>query len=91
MKDTDISFLDFCIMHYVTDDGNNNDNDRDRRLPFKSSVSLFANAALVFIIQRNETHIENPHLFNNNIFYIHPANTVISSFYSQVWHPPKIA
>jgi len=31
-----ISFFDFLVMHYVTDDGNSKDNDRDSQLPYKS-------------------------------------------------------
>lgn len=37
LRNGDITFLDFMIMHYVSDDGVHDDDNRDMELPFKKS------------------------------------------------------
>jgi hypothetical protein len=47
--DHSVSFIHFLVMHYITDDSNANDDDRDMQLPFKSPYSFAANFAQVFL------------------------------------------
>ena len=41
-------------MHYLTDDGNNKDNERDHQLPFKSAASYLANNISAVVLQKQE-------------------------------------
>ena len=36
-NDNNITFFHFLVMHYITDDLNDKDNNRDQQLPFKSN------------------------------------------------------
>ena len=86
-----VSFVDFLIMHYVTDDGNSNDNDRDRQLPFKSTHQYITGSLAAAILQRNEEMII-PALPAGTIkFYNHSNESMTSNFYNMVWNPPKPA
>lgn len=51
-KDSDLSLVDFLSMHYWGNDLNDNDEQQDKQLPFKS---LSANAMLVFTQPSNVT------------------------------------
>jgi hypothetical protein len=44
-----VGFLHFLVMHYVTDDLNDKDNDRDRQLPFKSPESYFSSTTSLYV------------------------------------------
>ena len=89
--DKSVSLLSFLIMHYVTDDSNQKDDDRDRSLPFKSADSHVATNSFVSIpfnfIQCNF------HFFivNENDFLIVKTFFVLMDFYASIWHPPQLS
>jgi hypothetical protein len=88
-NDGAVSFVDFLIMHYLTDDGNNKDNERDHQLPFKSAASYLANSVSVFVLQRQEEFVLKPVINENKKFYNHSDPSLPSHFYNAVWNPPK--
>ena len=88
--DGPISFADFLIMHYLTDDGNNKDNERDHQLPFKSAASYLANGTSVVVLQKQEEFVLKPVDKENKKFGTHPNPSIPSSFYNSVWNPPRL-
>lgn len=91
LKSGYIAFEDFLVMHYITDDGNSQDDDRDEQLPFKSHSSLVANTFSSFIINRS---VEMVFLLpaTDEIHFSDYCNPFISSTYcQQVWNPPRIS
>jgi len=89
--DGPVSFTDFLIMHYLTDDGNNKDNDRDHQLPFKSAANYLANNISMVVLQKQEEFVLKPAGSENTKFYSHSDPSVPSHFYNSVWNPPKLA
>jgi len=89
--DGPVSFIDFLSMHYLTDDGNNKDNDRDHQLPFKSAASYLANNISVGVLQKQEEFVLKPVSSENKIFYNHSDPFIPSHFYNSVWNPPRLA
>lgn len=88
--DGPISFLDFLVMHYVTDDGNNNDNDRDEQLPFKSHYIVADNSNITILNQAEGFYIrlsvDNKTNFSplkNPFIKLAPSNAV--------WNPPRVS
>ncbi len=91
LNNPDISFFDFLVMHYITDDGNNKDNDRDAQLPYKSHDSFVAYGFSTFILNRPEG-IALPPLVIDKADFQNYDNLFISSNYSNlVWNPPRIS
>ena len=89
--DPKISFFDFLVMHYITDDGNTQDNDRDCQLPFKSNVNLVANSVSTFILNGPAEIILPPAVAGNGNFYQYDAPYISSNFSKLVWNPPRIS
>jgi hypothetical protein len=91
LKSGPVAFLDFLVMHYITDDGTSQDDDRDEQLPFKSHNSLVANSFPNFIINRN-VEIALAPIGTAERHFNDYCNPFISSTYcQQVWNPPKIS
>lgn len=89
--DHHISFADFLVMHYITDDGNSRDNDRDCQLPFKSNSSVVANNFFTFILKRSEEIVMTPVPANKVDFHHYSTPFITSNFSKLVWNPPKIS
>ena len=90
-KDMSITFFRFLLMHYVTDDNNSKDNDRDRQLPFKSAGTLAANNSTVSVtspiasvVFQSDASIDNNFLIVDDFF-------IITSYHAIVWHPPQFS
>ena len=91
LKNGPVAFLDFLVMHYITDDGTTQDDDRDEQLPFKSHSSLVANGFSSFIINRNVEILLVSPVADAKDFNDY-CNPFISSIYAQqVWNPPRIS
>jgi hypothetical protein len=85
-----ISFSKFLVMHYITDDLNNKDNDGDSQLPFKSAQTGISNSVVLYISNANQ-----PQLATQSV-YIRKSGKLIakypfsdSDFICMIWHPPK--
>lgn len=86
--DEHLSLAGFLYMHYTDHDLNDNDQDRDMQLPFKSHDNCgFMN--LQFLPAQIETaslHIP-PVTIPNVTIYKH--SDIQSSYLSAIWQPPK--
>ena len=87
----EITFLDFLVMHYVTDDGNSKDNDRDCQLPFKSNSNLVANGVSTFTLNKPEEIIVPAIVADKTIFPDYRDPYISSNFSKLVWNPPRIS
>jgi len=90
-KNGAVAFLDFLVMHYITDDGTSQDDDRDEQLPFKSHSSLAANGFSNFIINRNVEIVLAPAGTAERHFHDYCNPHISSNFCKLVWNPPKIS
>jgi hypothetical protein len=86
-----VDFFQFLIMHYVTDDLNNKDNDRDKQLPFKSPETYISNSSSLYtplqFIQSSLT--SQSFTINKADLFVAKDRFVIKDFKTLVWHPPK--
>ena len=91
-NDSALTFYHFLVMHYITDDLNDKDNDRDRQLPFKSSETFISNSTVLYIpdlcIQPVTAQYST---INKTVKLIVRDMVVFTDFNSPVWHPPKNA
>lgn len=88
--DNSVSLYKFLVMHYITDDSTDQDNERDKELPYKSPNTF--NSIIFF-----DANIRQ---FSSTIFkaFINGSNTFLSvndsiniiNFQTIVWQPPKI-
>ena len=91
-NERNITFSQFLLMHYITDDHNDRDNDRDRQLPFKSTdtytsgISTFCitNQGIQPFAARSFQICEPVKIIAKDLF-IH------TDFNAIVWHPPKVS
>jgi len=89
--DGPISFLDFLVMHYITDDGNSKDNDRDEQLPFKSHNNFIASNSFTILLNKAEEPALTPIVADKRDFPGY-KNPFITSMYSNtVWNPPRFS
>jgi hypothetical protein len=89
--DKAVSFLHFLVMHYVTDDHNDKDNNRDMQLPFKSPDTCIANNSLVSLHNQFASFTFNFFPVNERDFIIAEKTFVISNYQALVWHPPQFS
>jgi len=89
-NDGPISFFDFLIMHYVTDDGNTKDNERDSQLPFKSRSSIIASNSTIVILERSAETVLTPIAADKRNFHTYTNPFIESNFCDRVWNPPRI-
>lgn len=79
-------------MHYLTDDLNDEDNDRDMQLPFKSlTTNIFSTS--IFCIPNLGSALFVTRVFTDREMYKKIAKNllVIADFNYTIWHPPKYA
>jgi hypothetical protein len=86
-QNQELNFLDFLVMHYITDDNNRLDDRQDNQLPFKSvnlcfSILLFiAPQAIVCFIKYSMNKQEAILSFDEQLTNFR--------FPNQIWHPPQ--
>ena len=90
-SDESVSFFDFIVMHYLTDDGNNSDNEKDSRLPFKSidsgiiAISGSALPCTPFGIKLRRIDI------NKSDLLAYEDKFLFLSVPRLIWNPPKVS
>jgi hypothetical protein len=86
-----VDFMSFLVMHYVTDDLNDKDNDRDKQLPFKSPETFFSNSTSLYTpLQFFQSSLVNQSItINKSDLFVAKDCYVIKDFKMVVWHPPK--
>jgi len=90
LADKSVSFTQFLIMHYITDDGNDKDNDRDSQLPFKShSIITSSSSAFVLPVARGIIQIPSSSFRKDFSQYRDPI--LNSNFCDMVWNPPQFS
>lgn len=85
--DSQIGFIDFLKMHYVTDDNNTEDNSRDMELPFKSGE----NAPIApLVVPAYSNALANVPFFElKSEHFITDESSYYSNFFKLVFHPPQ--
>ncbi|MEI6312346.1 MAG: hypothetical protein WCP57_08815 [Bacteroidota bacterium] len=88
LEDQNLSFAKFVIMHYITDDHNNNDDAQDKQLPFKSHTQTFTDNITFNIHQILAFSFESGYALctNYSSFKVKPYLPII---YISIWNPPK--
>jgi hypothetical protein len=82
-------FLKFIAEHYVYGDGDESDNDKDNKLPFKSHNSVL-NTAVAEMIPVDHSLSPLPSLVSTEIFF--PEKRMGSSeFPNAIWQPPRFS
>ena len=89
--DPNIRFLHFLVMHYITDDGNSRDNDRDSQLPFKSNHSIIGSNSSNVILRRPEVVFAPTVVKSKADFHHYNTPFISSDFHKFVWNPPRFA
>ena len=89
-NDRAVSFYYFLVMHYITNDLNDKDNERDKQLPFKSTETCLANSTILFTPNLHVQSFTTENItINNAVKLIANDVLVVKEFNSIVWHPPK--
>lgn len=88
-----VDFLSFLVMHYVTDDLNDKDNDSDKQLPFKSPETYFSNSSFLYTpLQFIQSSLTSQSVTVNKAdLFVAKDCFVTKDFKTLVWHPPKNA
>jgi hypothetical protein len=86
--DGPVSFADFLVMHYITDDGNKNDDARDEQLPFKS-LSYIAQNSTSIVLYRAPELVEAPVTLSKTDFSLYNDPCFHNNFTGSVWNPPR--
>lgn len=85
-----ISFIEFLVEHYLTDDGNPKDDDTDSKLPFKSYRTC-SSLTVIFTPIGFMEKISAKYDVISIHFFLHDDMICPATFYSMVWHPPKVS
>ncbi len=89
-QDKTVSFSRFLVMHYITDDLNDKDNDQDKQMPFKSHELCLSNMALSYMPNYDIAAIIHPPFVTNKIdFSIANDPFALPKQHDLVWHPPN--
>jgi exosortase/archaeosortase len=89
-NDKALTFYHFLVMHYITDDLNDKDNDRDKQLPFKSLETVISNSTVLYIPYLNIQPLSaQSFTVSKSIKLITKDLFIDTDFKSIVWHPPK--
>ncbi len=89
--DPSISFFNFLKMHYVTDDNNSKDNNRDHQLPFKSGQNVIANSANQFVPDNSTLSIFSFVAIAKNDFFAKKESFITSNYQASIWRPPQVS
>lgn len=91
-EDSSVTFFHFLFMHYITDDLNDNDNSRDKQLPFKSAEACVANSPVLYMPGKNFQLLPSyAYPLNTRNFVIKKDSFVLPGYHAFIWHPPKLS
>jgi hypothetical protein len=85
--------MQFLVMHYLTDDLNDKDNDRDMQLPFKSTTHARAlnSTALYISCYYSSLLVKSFVIAEKDIYLPQKEFFLITDYQSLVWHPPDFS
>lgn len=87
-QNTEITFCDFLFMHYCGHDANDNDYDKDMKLPFKSHDGHAGFNAVAYMPSRIH-FVVKPVFRETKTFNNHYEKFFTSVDLSCIWQPPK--
>lgn len=90
LQEGSISFLNFLVMHYITDDGNDQDNDTDSKLPFKSK-QIYSMIGFVSAPTQSVSIVISALGLIKYDYYVKVVSLIFTSYYALVWHPPQFS
>ena len=88
-KNNRLSFLNFIYMHYAQSNDHDGDDEKDRKLPFKSHERCVHSGSIAFVNQTFESFIIKPLFPKTNSFCIHSEQFLSFAYLSSIWQPPK--
>jgi hypothetical protein len=89
-NDKAVTFYHFLVMHYITDDLNDKDNDQDKQLPFKSTETVITNSTVLYTPYLNMIPLTaQSFTVSKPVKLIVKDLFIDTDFNSTVWHPPK--
>ena len=88
-ENSESSIWEFLCMHYVSGDMNDEDNDKDMKLPFKSHESCSSSNILAFTSNIFSIAIDKPYTLETTKFTLFDESFIGASFQSNIWQPPK--
>ncbi len=88
--DNSVSFIDFLVMHYITDDGNNSDNDTDEKLPFKAH-HVYSTISFISLPNQFISLVFNAFPTFKSDFFYEDDSLIFSNYHTLVWHPPQFS
>jgi hypothetical protein len=83
----EISFLDFIYMHYAGTDFDENDEDRDMQLPFKST-SFTSPDLFTFFPAHNSIFLKQGNSEKSELI-VKEESDFPPAYLSSIWQPPK--
>lgn len=89
--DSSVSLFQFLVMHYVTDDHNDKDNESDMKLPFKSPDSCISNISFFSIVCQFSSADFQPFEIVADDFFPNNDAFIITGFHAFIWHPPQLS
>ena len=88
--DQSITVYQFLVMHYITDDGNQNDNNRDMALPFKSAENFSSFNISSFLISGQVEFLNNNFILKHSEKIPNADVKFIYNFFASIWQPPQL-
>ncbi len=76
-------------MHYAQSNDHDGDDEKDRKLPFKSHERCVHSGSIAFVNQTFESFIIKPLFPKTNSFCIHSEQFLSFAYLSSIWQPPK--
>jgi len=86
-----VSFVQFLEMHYVTDDNNSKDNNRDVQLPFKSTNTTVSSSSFQFVTNQVSSLNFNTSISKEKEYLPTVPSFICSNYQAMVWHPPQVS
>jgi len=88
-KNKRLSFFSFIYLHYGQINDDDGDDEKDKKLPFKSHEHCAHSSSIAFINQNFEANVLKPISPKNNSFFAHSEQFVTFTYLSSIWQPPK--
>lgn len=88
-EDKSLTLLEYLCIHYVHNDANDGDSDKDMKLPFKSHESCYNSNFESFAANIFSIEIAKPFINETQFFPPFDESFLNSSFQSNIWQPPK--
>lgn len=86
--DNTVSLADFLYMHYTGHDINDNDQDKDMQLPFKSHIDCESISFASLPINNEVITLKLIPVVTKNVA-VYKCLDIQSSFLSSIWQPPE--